>query len=39
MKLSGAFGSVEKMVKSRRGVIVRTSKGFEIEWSDAVSEK
>jgi hypothetical protein len=29
----------EKMVRSRRGVIVRTSKGFEIEWSDAVSEK
>jgi len=29
----------EKMVRSRRGVIVRTGKGFEIEWSDAVSEK
>jgi hypothetical protein len=28
----------EKMVRSRRGVIVRTSKGFEIEWADVVKE-
>ena len=28
----------EKMVRSRRGVIVRTREGFEVEWADAVKE-